>query len=99
VRHTPAVRRILLRSLLLVVPGSVVRALLALVAPSGLGSAGGYGLLLAALGTGAVAGAFALPGLRARTSTKGILALASLVYAAGSVVVALVGTAPVVAPS
>jgi MFS family permease len=80
VRHAPVVRRILLRSLLFVVPGSVVWALLALVANQRLGlGAGGYGLLLAALGIGAVAGAFALPTLRARTSTNGILVLASLV--------------------
>ena len=98
VRHAPVVRRILLRSLLFVVPGSVVWALLALVANQRLGlGAGGYGLLLAALGIGAVAGAFALPTLRARTSTNGILVLASLVYAAALVVVALVGSALVVA--
>ena len=98
VRHAPVVRRILLRSLLFVVPGTVVWALLAPVASQRLRlGAGGYGLLLAALGTGAIAGAFTLPALRARTSTNGILVLASLVYAAALVVVALVDNALVVA--
>ena len=91
IRHSRVVRRILLRSLLFVVPGTVVWALLALVATRRLGlGPGGYGLLLAALGAGAVAGAFVLPRLRRLTSTNGILLLASLVYAAVLVVVALV---------
>ena len=72
IRHSRIVRRILLRSLLFVVPGTVVWALLALVASQRLGlGPGGYGLLLAALGVGAVAGAFTLPRLRLRTSTNG----------------------------
>jgi MFS family permease len=91
IRHSRVVRRILLRSLLFVVPGTVVWALLALVANRRLGlGPGGYGLLLAALGIGAVAGAFALPRLRRLTSTNGIVLLASLVYAAALLVVALV---------
>ncbi|HSR27552.1 MAG TPA: MFS transporter [Actinomycetes bacterium] len=91
IRHSRVVRRILLRSLLYVVPGTVVWALLALVASRRLGlGPGGYGLLLAALGVGAVAGAFTLPRLRVRTSTHGIVLLASLVYAAALMVVALV---------
>ena len=91
IRHSRVVRRILLRSLLFVVPGTVVWALLALVANRRLGlGPGGYGLLLAALGVGAVAGAFALPRLRRLTSTNGIVLLASVVYAAALLVVALV---------
>jgi MFS family permease len=91
IRHSRVVRRILLRSLLFVVPGTVVWALLALVANRRLGlGPGGYGLLLAALGVGAVASAFALPHLRRLTSTNGIVLLASLVYAVALLVVALV---------
>ena len=97
IRHSLVVRRILLRSLLFVVPGTVVWALLALIASRGLGlGPGGYGLLLAALGVGAVAGAFALPRLRLRTSINGIVLLASVVYAASLVVVALVDNPAVV---
>jgi MFS family permease len=91
IRHSRVVRRILLRSLLFVVPGTVVWALLALVANHRLGlGPGGYGLLLAALGVGAVAGAFALPRLHGLTSTNGIVLLASVVYAVALLVVALV---------
>ena len=62
VRHSPAVRRMLLRTLLFVVPGAAVWALLPLVASAGLGlDATGYGLLLGALGIGAVLGAAVLP--------------------------------------
>ncbi|HEV3504361.1 MAG TPA: MFS transporter, partial [Actinomycetes bacterium] len=91
IRHSRVVRRLLLRSLLFVVPGTVVWALLALVASRRLGlGPGGYGLLLAALGVGAIAGALALPRLRGLASTNGIVLLASLVYAAALLVVALV---------
>jgi quinol monooxygenase YgiN len=97
IRYSLVVRRILLRSLLFVVPGTVVWALLALIANRRLGlGPGGYGLLLAALGVGAVAGAFLLPRLRARTSTNGIVLLASLVYGSSLVVVALVDQVVVV---
>ena len=97
IRHSPVVRRILLRSLLFVAPGTVLWALLALVANRRLGlGAGGYGLLLAALGVGAVGGALTLPRLRVRTSTNGIVLLASVVYAAALVVVAVVDSPAVV---
>src|SRR5437660_5051644 len=62
VRYAPVVRRILVRSALFLVPASALWALLPLVANEQLGlGANGYGLLLGALGVGAVAGAFALP--------------------------------------
>ncbi len=97
IRHSRVVRRILLRSLLFVVPGTVVWALLALVASRRLGlGPGGYGLLLAALGVGAVAGAFTLPRLRALTSTNGVVLLASLVFAVALLVVALAANPVVV---
>lgn len=96
-RHSPVVRRILLRSALYVVPGAALWALLPLVASQRLGlGAGGYGVLLAALGIGAVSGAFVLPGLRARTSTSQLVAGSSLIYAGAMFVVALVQNALVV---
>ena len=62
VRHSQVVRRLLLRSALFVLPGTALWALLPLVATQRLGlGSGGYGLLLAALGIGAVAGAVVLP--------------------------------------
>lgn len=91
VRHSPVVRRILLRSALFVVPGSALWALLPLVASRRLGlGPGGYGLLLGALGVGAVAGAFGLPRVRARMRTNRMTALASLVYCIALLALALV---------
>ncbi|SCF31628.1 MFS transporter [Micromonospora mirobrigensis] len=91
VRHSPVVRRILLRAALFVVPGSALWALLPLVANRRLGlGSGGYGLLLAALGVGAVAGALVLPRIRRALSGSQLLLLAGLVYAAVLLVLALV---------
>jgi MFS family permease len=91
VRHSPVVRRLLLRSALFVLPGTALWALLPLVANRRLGlGSGGYGLLLAALGIGAVAGAVALPRIAARVSTGLMVFVASLVYAAAQVGVVLV---------
>lgn len=91
VRHSPIMRRMLLRSALFVVPGAAVWALLPLVATQllGLGS-GGYGLLLAALGVGAVTGAIVLPRVRSLLSTNHAIMLAGLAYATALVVVAVV---------
>ncbi|MGZ8750774.1 MAG: MFS transporter, partial [Pseudonocardia sp.] len=81
VRHSRVVRRLLLRSALFVLPGTALWALLPLVATRRLGlGSGGYGLLLAALGIGAVAGAVVLPRVAERLSTGLMVFLASLVY-------------------
>jgi len=89
VRHSPVVRRILLRAALFVVPGSVLWALLPLSARRlGLDSSG-YGLLLAALGLGAIGGALVLPRVNARMSGNRLLAVGSVFYAASTVTVAL----------
>ncbi|WP_255509957.1 MFS transporter [Micromonospora sp. AP08] len=91
VRHSPVVRRILLRTALFVVPGSALWALLPLVASRRLHmSASGYGLLLAALGVGAVAGAVVLPRIRQLFSSTQRLLLAGLLYAGVLLVLALV---------
>ncbi|MEU8659769.1 MFS transporter [Actinoplanes philippinensis] len=82
VRHSPVVRRILLRAGLFLVPGSALWALLPLVASRGLGlGSGGYGVLLGAVGVGAVAGALLLPRLRARWSLNRLLLIASVLFA------------------
>jgi len=90
VRNAPVVRRILLRAALFLVPGSALWALLPLIATRRLAlGSGGYGLLLGALGVGAIGGAFLLPQLRARLSANAMVAVASLVYTAALVAVAL----------
>jgi predicted MFS family arabinose efflux permease len=90
VRHSPVVRRILLRAALFLIPGSALWALLPLVASRrlGLGSSG-YGLLLAAIGVGAVAGAVLLPRFRARWSQNRLLLIAGLVFTVVLAVLAL----------
>ncbi|MFI2711636.1 MFS transporter [Micromonospora sp. NPDC018662] len=91
VRHSPVVRRILLRAALFVVPGSALWALLPLVASRRLGlGAGGYGVLLGALGVGAVAGALVLPRIRRVLTSNHLLLLAGLLYAAVLAALALV---------
>ncbi|HKG52090.1 MAG TPA: MFS transporter, partial [Actinomycetales bacterium] len=63
VRWSPVVRRILFRCGTFVLPATALWALLPLVATRRLGlGPGGYGLLLAALGVGAVGGAVHLRG-------------------------------------
>ncbi|MEV4641423.1 MFS transporter [Actinoplanes sp. NPDC049548] len=93
VRHSPVVRRILLRAALFLVPGSALWALLPLVASRRLGlGSGGYGILLAAVGVGAVAGALLLPRMRARWSMNQLLLVSG---AAFTVVLVVLGVARV----
>ncbi|MCZ9881730.1 MFS transporter [Arthrobacter sp. B2a2-09] len=98
IRNAPAVRRILLRSVLFIVPASALWALLPVVAhgPLHLGSAG-YGGLLGALGLGAVLGAFGLSRLRMRFSANELMAASAIVFGAATVVLALVPSVMVVA--
>ena len=81
---------ILLRAALFLVPGSSLWALLPLIATSRLAlGPGGYGVLLGALGVGAIGGALILPQIRARLSANALVAAASLTYAAALAAVAL----------
>jgi MFS family permease len=90
VRHAPVLRRILLRAALFLLPGSSLWALLPLIATRRLAlDSGGYGVLLGALGVGAIGGAFILPQIRARLSASALVAVASLTYAAALAAVAL----------
>jgi MFS family permease len=90
VRNAPVVRRILLRAALFLVPASSLFALLPLIASHrlALGSSG-YGLLLAALGFGAIAGALVLPRVRTRLPINTLVTLASGFYALVLAAVAL----------
>jgi MFS family permease len=82
VRYSPVTRRMLLRLGLFVVPATAIWALLPLVARELLNlGAEGYGVLLAALGVGAVAGAFAIPYISSKLSPNRMLTGASVVYA------------------
>lgn len=90
VRHAPSMRRILLRSLLFVPAASALWALLPVVASRNLGlGANGYGVLLGALGAGAVGGAVVLPRIRARLPLNPFLAVVFAVYTTTLVVLAV----------
>ncbi len=91
VRYSPITRRILLRLGLFIGPATAVWALLPLVATRllHLGS-GGYGLLLGALGGGAVAGALVLPRFSSNLTPNAVLAIGSAVYAGAMAVLVLV---------
>ncbi|CAA9238900.1 MAG: Uncharacterized MFS-type transporter [uncultured Corynebacteriales bacterium] len=82
VRHAPVFRRILLRALFWSAPATALWALLPVVAVQRLGlGSGGYGLLLGALGAGAVAGAVFLGRVDLRRRPNRLLAGSSLLYA------------------
>jgi MFS family permease len=90
VRHAPVVRRLLLRAALFLVPASALFALLPLIASQRLGlGSGGYGLLLAALGVGAIAGALVLPRIRARLSANAMATIAGGAFAVALAAIAL----------
>lgn len=77
--NAPRLRRLLLRAVAFFLFASAAWALLPLLARNDLGgSAGYYGLLLAALGAGAVGGALMLPRLKARFSAQQLVGGATL---------------------
>ncbi|MGV9676839.1 MFS transporter [Nocardia sp. NPDC003482] len=97
IRAAPAIRRVLLRSILFIGPASALWALLPVVAHARLGlSSSGYGLLLGALGVGAVAGATQLTWLRRTLSPTRLLALAAVLFAVATLAAASVPVAGIV---
>ncbi|HEX2774277.1 MAG TPA: MFS transporter [Micromonosporaceae bacterium] len=97
VRHSPVVRRLLLRATLFLVPGSALWALLPVVANRQLNmGAGGYGLLLGALGVGAIIGGLFLPWVRTNLTPGQFLLFSGLVYGGALLVIALVRSVPIV---
>ena len=91
IRSAPIIRRILLRAVLFIAPGSALWGLLAVIAKDQLGqSSSGYGLLLGALGLGAVLGAFVLSRLSAALSQNALLVTAAVGFASATLVLALV---------
>lgn len=91
VRHSPAVRRMLLRVGLFVLPGAALWALLPLVASRLLGTGPtGYGVLLGALGAGAVLGADLLPRFGSRFSPNRLLLVAGAAFTASLLACVLV---------
>ncbi|WP_183467247.1 MFS transporter [Mycolicibacterium iranicum] len=91
IRSSPIVRRILLRAALFIAPGSALWGLLPVIAADQLGlSSSGYGLLLGALGVGAVLGALLLSRLRSRFGQNTLLTVSAAGFAMATAVLALV---------
>ncbi len=91
VRWSPFVRSVLVRAALFLLPAIAVWALLPLVATDLLGlDAAGYGVLLGALGVGAIGGVVVIGRIRARWTDDLLIARMSLVYAVAMAVVVLV---------
>jgi MFS family permease len=98
VRSSPRMKAILARASVFIIFASAMWALLPIVARTDLGlGSGGYGLLLGAVGLGAVAGTGMLPRLRARFSLDHVVVAASLLFAAACMVLAWVHVTVVVA--
>jgi MFS family permease len=98
VRSSPRMKAILTRAAIFILFASAMWALLPILARSDLGlGSGGYGLLLGAVGVGAVLGTATLPGLRARWSLDHVVAGGSVAFALASAVLAWVHVAVVVA--
>jgi MFS family permease len=90
VRHSPEVLAVIARGSVFVLCASSLWALLPVVTRSLGQGPGGYGLLLAALGIGAVSGAMVLPRLSRKTSTDVVVGVSNLVFAGAIAALALV---------
>ncbi|QIS13382.1 MFS transporter [Nocardia arthritidis] len=97
VRSAPAIRKVLYRTILFVGPGSAVWALLPVIARDQLGlTSSGYGLMLGALGVGAVCGALSLSRIRVLLTPTQRLAAAAVIFGVATAGVAVVPNLPVV---
>jgi MFS family permease len=89
VRHSPRLRSVLTRTLSFCLFSSALWALLPVIAHDNLGmGSGGYGLLLTAVGVGAVSGAFVLPAARSRWSADHVVGVATFAFMAVTLVLA-----------
>ncbi len=80
-RHSPPFKGVLIRAGAFIVCGSVVSALLPIVAKNKLGlDAAGLGVLLGCIGVGAVGGVLLLPRVRQRVSSDQLMMGASIVF-------------------
>jgi MFS family permease len=90
VRHSDVMLGQCVRTVAFVGAASGLWALLPVVANETGGGAGGYGLLLGSIGAGTMVAAFLLPTLRAKLEINVLVGASCVVYAATSLVVALV---------
>lgn len=97
IRAAPAIRRVLLRSILFIAPASALWALLPVIARDELGvTSSGYGIMLGALGLGAVLGALTLARIRVRFSPTQRLGLSAVLFGVATAGAALLHSLPAV---
>ncbi|MEO8133225.1 MAG: MFS transporter [Betaproteobacteria bacterium] len=88
-RHSPPMRALLIRNLCFSLSASALWALLPVIARDQLHlGAGGYGLLSAGFGIGAVAGALSIPQLLQRTSLNTVVTGGAILWTVASLIVA-----------
>jgi MFS family permease len=99
VRHSSDLHRVFARALAFFVSASCYWALLPLLVRNQMrGGATGYGIVLGAIGAGAIAGAMVLPRLRQRLGANGMVLAGSLATAALSALLALTSTVALAVP-
>ena len=92
VRHSAPMRALIVRNLAFSVCASAFWALLPVIARDLLQlGAGGFGLLSASFGIGAIVGAMSIPGLLQRLSMNRLVTLGGLLWALAILIVALTG--------
>ena len=90
VRHSPAMRALIVRNLAFGFCASAFWALLPVIARDQLRlGAGGFGLLSAGFGVGAIVGALSLPAQLRRQSLNAVVASASLLWVASAVLIGI----------
>lgn len=93
--YAPGFRNVLGRTLLFVFPASALWALLPLMARQELGlNASGYGVLLGAVGAGALTGAYFLPRLRKKFSADLLTGIATISYSCALLTLAVIRSVP-----
>ena len=91
-RHSPPMRALIGRNVSFSVCASALWALLPVIARDQLGlGAGGFGLLSASFGTGAVVGALSIPRLLRRTSLNTVVVAGVLLWAVATLLIASTG--------
>jgi MFS family permease len=92
VRHSVPMRAFIIRNLAFSVCASAFWALLPVIARDQLGlGAGGFGLLSASFGIGAIVGAISIPGLLQRQSMNNVVTSGGQLWAVATFIVALTG--------
>ena len=90
VRHSPAMRSLIVRNLTFGVCASAFWALLPVIARDQLRlGAGGFGLLSAGFGTGAIVGALSIPSQLRRQTLNAVVGAATLLWVASVVLIAI----------